>query len=602
MNYFNIFEYNFYKQYSKFVNFGDQYKYIIVENNCLLQNYFDSRPVSNLNSGDFIKCINEECLYEEVKIYSISNVELSTINQYIPNEMYKIETCDGNNCLVSSNELFTTQQGITNVSNLKIGDLVAITPQKLNVNAVSINKHLILSEEFMNEKLCNLNYRGKEKHKQELKDLKYLPLYSDDPRLIVLARIIGYLLTDGCAYISGGYARLSFAFGCKEDADSFNKDLECLGFTSRLIHKNVLQQTRVVTGEDYTSTVWCMQIGGAFASLIFLLDVFPGKRLDQNNTYVPNFVLYGTEKIMVEFLSGIFGGDGSRISMVKSRNIHTANMAELRLTKSDRCIQNLFLFLSNIEKMLNHLGIRTNGIRESRKYTHNNINRIQLSLDISAAFENLIRFFDILEFRYCIEKEQISFYNIIFLKTKNQIYQQKMEKRYFFINLGNQVKNVLIEKILTHRTNLLKEQITTQELYYKETLKEITDFFNTHDGRMSIFKYIWLDLKYRDIDPNLKDRTFYNFIFGTIVEQKVECTILPKEICYQNWLQQVPFVERQPNSPPSLVPTRIENSLIKWVPIKNIQKIQNKKDLYIIILSHDKHLFIPVNGFLIRTS
>ncbi len=597
--------YNFYQNNSKALSLQNGYKYIIIEKNSILQPFSSSENVTNVTnllSGQFVNCINNDLKPDKIKLLSVLNVDSEEAKQKITKQlqMLKIETSDNRTCIVSSQEQFVTPEKIVHTSDLQFNQLIAVTPQKENIVVTNNSRRLVLTEEFMDEKLKSFVYNAKDKHKQELKAMGYLPLYSDDSRLITLAGIIGYELTDGCASISHNCARMYFVFGCEEDGEKFNKDLNSLGFDSHLITKNHCYQTRVVTGESYQTTTWVIKIAGAFASLLLLLDIYPGRRLDQDTMFVPNFVLSGNEKIVASFLSGIFGGDGSRISMVQNGTIYQSNMARLCLTKSERCINNLYIFLSNIEILLNHFGIKTLGISQTRKYTHNNITRIQLGLQVSTEAPNVIRFFNLFEFKYCIEKEQISFYSITYLKTKMRIYENKVEKRKEFLNLISQVKNTLIEKELNQKIVLIKDQINSKELYekiYQQELMKITNSLDSKEGRKKVFDYIWITLNYRNLNPIKGNKSFYNKIYAIVMHQQSDCKVFKKELDYVKWMNDIPFLEILP----VFKEMRIHHTIVKWAPVTNVQKIENEKDLCILVFQSEKDVFIPVNGFLIKT-
>ena len=119
---------------------------------------------------------------------------------------------------------------------------------------------------------------------------------------MAFARILGFLLADGCICESGGKYSCPISFGHKIDAELCKQDIYLLTQKSPKICEN---KSSIGLGYVYIVYLPCELI-----QLIIKLDgITVGRRTQQITTW-PSFIFDSPLSFVREFLAGLFGGDG----------------------------------------------------------------------------------------------------------------------------------------------------------------------------------------------------------------------------------------------------------------------------------------------------
>ena len=238
-------------------------------------------------------------------------------------------------------------------------------------------------------------------------------------KTLVLAKLIGYLITDGHIgkYKYGYHA--SIFFGHIIDVNSFVNDLNLLCDS---------KQTNYINRNLYV-----VRIPASLLNHIVQLEgLLIGRKVMQTAT-LPEFILDEScpKSIVREFLGGLFGGDGhtcvlgmhrgkrdilSSISFSQTKNtIHLDS-----LTKMMTDIQNL-LMRFDIHKVTIQ-NFKETSYSKNKKIKDENTTNFQLTLHLD--INELIPFSEKIGFRYCCHKSQRLEAGVSYKRLRNEVTRQ----------------------------------------------------------------------------------------------------------------------------------------------------------------------------------
>ena len=382
-----------------------------------------------LSNGNKI-AIKDVQIDDEVVCFNPETMEISytkVVHQYVRETdklIYKITTKSGREIIATEDHKFMTPNGWTEVQNMRIENTkIGILPyqQFMSDDIKNKTQETILSEEQFTDMFINFGFKSSliTKYVNHLIDLNLLPLYNDNYKLPVFARIFGFLLADGSINIyeknDSIHSHCSFDFGTEEDIKQFENDVEICGFNKCKYHKGSR------TFNDTTHTTFATTHGGTFSALLIALGITYGKKTETIRKPVPKWIMQGTALIKREFLSGFQGGDGCKIRWNKQKSGYNFVCAE---TSQQMCSQSVYLqslinYMEQCVSLFREFGIEVSDVKKSNTDTDD---RIKVSYKISDKQENLIKYFDCIGYRYSSTKNTQSFIIIEYLKYKKSLF------------------------------------------------------------------------------------------------------------------------------------------------------------------------------------
>jgi intein/homing endonuclease len=385
---------------------------------------------------ELIKNNNDSSLINVVdpvsrKVFSSGIKEFQNYDVYkYGKNILKVTTRSGRSIIVTDDHAFARQDGnFMDAKDLKINDQVLILPvsTKINQPIVTLNKQLLDISTFT-QLVSNSNVVCQKTIITDAKELEMaglLPLMNNDPRVIILASLVGYSITDGSVNSS-----VEFYMGCKEDVDALKNEASSIGvghITDGHINKSIFTNTTTSKVTNYTT--WRLSISGSLARLLIALGATPGNKTKQLSI-LPNFVINGNLETKRAFLSAIFGGDGSSLWYSKCLNRYKLESPSFCLSKDVLLEENLENYLNDIKNLLFEFGIKTSNISK-HSITEE---KIALRFVISTNYQNIINFVDNIEFKWCKQKQ-------------NKMYITSEYIRYCLkcINETSNIKNKVIE-------------------------------------------------------------------------------------------------------------------------------------------------------------
>lgn len=203
-----------------------------------------------------------------------------------------------------------------------------------------------------------------------LTSLNLLPLKANDSRLITLARLLGFVVTDGYLYedLKHHICETHFAVGTEDDALEIKKDLLSLGFDKLEIRRQI--KSRQINDRKFV--ISCLRCRSFSHALFYLLRALgsPVGRKKNQACFVPDWVMDGDLAIKREFMSGWLGGDGCKITyQIKQggTSSHHAkfNVNTIEFHKEKDLESEGILYAKQLGLLLEELGVEVREISSS---------------------------------------------------------------------------------------------------------------------------------------------------------------------------------------------------------------------------------------------
>ena len=436
------------------------------------------------NTYKLIKDIN---VYDCVQTFDPKTMKTSytkVINQYVrttEKQMFNIMTYSGKSFNATFDHKFMTYCGWKEVNELNLdNDLLGIKPDVTELSNIHNTKELIcdsknvksiLTTSRVCESLCT-------KYINILTKLGLMPLYNNNTKLPILARIIGYCLTNSkLSYDDyNNTFVIVITFKSISDLDIFELDIEELGFAKTKSKTHDLQELQENNNNNNNNInkIINVRYKGAFACLLYVLGL--------NNTLVyydtiPSWIKNGSDLVKREYLSGIQGGCVGGTIVYEKDKCYCEPLLFYDSTNIN-LKQNVVKIANYISQLFTHFGIANSLFCK----TQNNIEELdatiylqdcnEIGLQIANEETNLIKNNSIVGYKYNNYKNTRSAAIIEYLKYKQTNYYNanitninisldtfvkkcKIINDALFIPImsKNKIDNVLISDITTQSEN-----------------------------------------------------------------------------------------------------------------------------------------------------
>ena len=299
-------------------------------------------------------------------------------------------------------------KGWTPLSELKIGDKVAVLPQKESIREKMKEKVIIRLADVKKQLPPTININ------RVVSELEgFLPLTNKNERLPALARLIGHIFGDGTLHTpyknNEGQHSLRITFsGKREDLAEIQKDLRVLGFKAdQKITEEI--KTSIAVFQKYGTkkisgkTIYFKTGIVSLWALLAALGTPIGNKTN-NETRIPEWLMKSPKNIKREFLSAFVGSEGQKIRMVR----RACEVVHIPFSKSETIEKNGEEFHSQLSSLFSEFDIQTGGWRREYCIQKNGSKTTQFSVDIKAFRENMIAFCQNVGYRYSKEREDRS--------------------------------------------------------------------------------------------------------------------------------------------------------------------------------------------------
>lgn len=235
----------------------------------------------------------------KTKKQSIKKVSKIKIFNDVQSKKITLET--GRSLVGDINHQVLTKEGFKRLEELTLGEKVLVNPK--------------VSEVFdYDDETIILTSTGNEYADKVLKQIDLLPLKANNRKLPILARLLGFVMTDGYLYedLKHNTYETHFFMGTEEDAEVIKADLQILGF-DKLEIKRQIKNRQVGERNFIISILRCRNLNRALFFLLRALGSPQGRKKNQAY-FVPEWITDGSLSLKREFMSGWLGGDGCKIS------------------------------------------------------------------------------------------------------------------------------------------------------------------------------------------------------------------------------------------------------------------------------------------------
>ena len=349
----------------------------------------------------------------------------TVLHQYVretEKQIYRLKTLSGRTIVATDNHPFITAEGWTTV-----GDLYAMgNEEAAGEPAIGILPHWLfaespvphrvaISKEDMERVLREYDVRESlvERHVAALEEQGLCPLWADDARLPLLARMLGFLQTDGSinVYDKKSYMMCQVAcdFGDEEDAIQWENDVTSLGFTAC----GITHRTAMIHG--YQTSAYHVCHNGAFASLMACLGPTLGRNTTRERLPIPTWIMEGSDNIKREFLGGFQGGDGCMIRHNRTKGNQNFVCAETTQQIAVAYKDSLITFMTQLQTLFTSFGVQAKLVSRVSE------DRWMAGVKLADRSANLIHYYDTIGYRYDTRKMVESFKTVEYLKYKARL-------------------------------------------------------------------------------------------------------------------------------------------------------------------------------------
>ena len=250
-----------------------------------------------------------------------------------------------------------------------------------------------------------LNMKNKG-YKKILEEKGFVGKISKEKSLI-LARLLGYIDTDGHLCIRNektDSVRCFFYFGELQDYEELKNDITKLGF-------NVSKYTKPEKSFGYK-----LEVDVALGYLLYNIGACAGNKNKVKRCF-PSFIKNGSSSVKREFLSGFGGGDGGRVAVnwkFEQQQIKIYKIPHRVYIESDDIHNSHLDYLNEVIKLYEFFGIEA----KIQTYKTETDAVLDYKIYFSTRHENINRYIDIIDYRYCNEKRRASRVPIEYLKSR----------------------------------------------------------------------------------------------------------------------------------------------------------------------------------------
>lgn len=359
-----------------------------------------------------------------IKYYKINPRELGL-------KSYLIRTREtGREIIATEDHPFYTDKGFISLKNIEIGDRVAVYPIKpLKYATLKDDRTLISNNDFkkfLMEEFPNIDPMPIIKKLGSL-----LPLKMNDPKLLIISRLLGHLFGDGYLTMSYGNGRIRFSAvftGERVDLEEVQKDLETLGFKSRLlVRRKVSDIIRYGSPHGIMGlSSWLTNNSKALWCLFRFLGA-PVGRKSLKPFGAPKWLLDAPLPVVREFLAGFFGGELTEPRVDRTgRNFYQPRFS---INKAEDLVENGIEFVRDIGRMLKQFGIEITKINiHEGALRRGGSKTVTIYSLISNRLESLLNLYGIIGYRYSNKREMLARYAYEYLLMKKHLTEQWAKK------------------------------------------------------------------------------------------------------------------------------------------------------------------------------
>ena len=475
------------------------------------------RYIDNVMSIDMDRSADGDDRDDLIKSSSIENFFVRKSDNV---NILEISSRNRRRLRASENHVFLVKNGNNlewkQLKDIKFGDMVAVYPQIINLDNNVQEDIVILDEQDIIDEMHNNT--DSDYVLCELQNAGLLPLTSSHPKLHILARLLGFLMTDGYINESSGeyersdyngkcdktYVHVHFTAGSRNSLLNILYDMRLLGFD---VKGHIVDVREKRSGDFNWGKCADLDISSKTLYVLFRsLGMCTGKKTEQDFG-VPKWIYSCSKRVKQEFLGGLVGGDGITVGYRDKK--HTKEKRIIPYITGGGFVQSkiaelessLLTYLSGISLLLKEFGIDHRTILASRDYgREDGKETLTYRIDFLDNHRNTLRFLRYIGYRYDNHKLEESCYIYEYLLSKenrigidssvsrgNNFPVFKKWKEMYTLN------GVIFDEVITVKKIEYSDEL--YDLRIQNTHNYIVNGFITHNsGRgTTIMQSLWND-------------------------------------------------------------------------------------------------------------
>ena len=424
------------------------------------------KMIKDIQIGNEVVCFNPE---------TMDTSYTKVINHYVretDKPVYKIITLSGREIIATQDHKFMTTEGWCEVQHMSIDNTkIGIMPYQQDILTIDVSDTTcVLDETQFREFFITNGFNDKiiNKYVNELTKIGLLPINNNSYYLPILSRIFGFILADGSInmYERNGnkFTACSLCFGTETDVMAFENDINICGFNKCKFNKSSREFNNT------THTTYNVTHNGILPALLLSLGISYEKKTEHIRKEVPFWIMNGNKLIKREFLSGFQGGNGCKIRWNKIDKGYNFICAETSQQITPKYLNTLIHFMSQCVILLREFNIEVSNVK------HNKVedNRIKVSYKISDTHANLIKYFDMVGYRYASTKNNTSLVVIEYLKYKRILFEEHTKNINIIIKMYDDKKsNTFIANELNVNTSYISDVVRSYKNNRKISMRNL---------------------------------------------------------------------------------------------------------------------------------
>ena len=271
----------------------------------------------------------------------------------------------------------------------------------------------------------------------------------DKKETSIKARIFGYILGDGWLQLNSPSVGFS-GKGNTEDLNLIKKDLELLGFSSGSIRsRKTTSSIKTVDGSDVkVSGISSQFTASTHAYKLFSELGAPKGEKVKVSFQIPDWLSNASNQEKAEFLGALMGADGDLPKPVK-KSPQSFYVPRLSFNKIMELEENALTYAEQLKKLFNDLGIPVKISKRKGNIRKDGFRTFKILITIFNGLDNLIKFLEVVGYRYCRRKEIEGNKILSYLKAKKFVIENRKQLQKEALRLHSQgLGKVKISKIL----------------------------------------------------------------------------------------------------------------------------------------------------------
>ncbi|MEA3329735.1 MAG: RtcB family protein [Nanoarchaeota archaeon] len=386
----------------------------------------DTKILSDLGYNKKIRDFENNYSNESLNIFDKTNIQLQNSGILFfmkkhSKDIIKLKTQSGNEILATAEHPVYSKEGMKKVGEIIEGERILTYPFE-GVEYEQPKKILLVSEKDIDK--LSRSSTSKLQIKNKLKSLGLLPLYSDNPKIPYLLKIMGFIFGDGSITIRDKNCQIGF-YGERNDLIFIKEDLKKIGFNS-FLHTRKRNHKIETKYKYYEFERIENSLRSSSSSLAIFLNLLgtPVGNKGKQDYKIPRWIMNSVKWYKRLFLAGLFGAE---LSSPKTMTNHKFSLYGPVYSIVKKNPLHGIEFVNQIFIMLNEFGVRSVLL----KYDKNEINgkvSNRLRLMVYPTSKNLINLFSKINYEYNLKKRKLANVAILWLKQKEEILRLRGEK------------------------------------------------------------------------------------------------------------------------------------------------------------------------------